>query len=71
MKYEELKNRLFTYVETNEIHSVESGTEDWLELISYTIDYKGSLDELLDEDLDEETMETIFNELNNLSIDVY
>jgi hypothetical protein len=47
-----MKNKIKQFIKQNDITEMESGTEEWLELIAYVIGFEGDIEDLLDEDID-------------------
>ena len=64
-----MKNKIKQFVKQNSITEMESGTEEWLELIAYVIGFEGDIEDLLDEDIDFDADEA-YEILEELGVEV-
>ena len=65
-----MKNKIKQFIKQNDITEIESGTEEWLELIAYVIGFEGDIEDLLDEDIDFDADEA-YEILEELGVEVF
>ena len=65
-----MKNKIKQFIKQNDITEMESGTEEWLELIAYVIGFEGDIEDLLDEDIDFDADEA-YEILEELGVEVF
>ena len=65
-----MKNKIKQFIKQNDITEMESGTEEWLELIAYVIGFEGDIEDLLDEDIDFDA-DKAYEILEELGVEVF